>query len=286
MPKAKPVGNDTAVRSKAQMTAQAAALLSEGSILASFQHKGVVGIEREEPVRRFLRSHLPGRFHVGQGSIASSKIILDTQHDIVVANRDTCFMLLNTVAAQLTTIESLHMIVEVRTDFGDITDVAKSLLKVRGLEPMEGIYQNGKLSTVDKTPQAVHTLIAYEGPTKETSLEKLAKVNALQQTNGGRFPIDYVLVLSQKDKNDPDSGYLIGYGRTDAKGNAFHHHYYPMLNEFGIDGPRVIEEGADSFAYWYAAILNHLSGVTAYPPNLYAYLGRPQQIVAWDNYPN
>ncbi len=44
-----------------QLEAQAAAILAEGVALSTFQHKGIVGVEREEPVRRFLRNHLPGR---------------------------------------------------------------------------------------------------------------------------------------------------------------------------------------------------------------------------------
>ena len=42
-----------------QLEAQAAAILAEGVALSTFQHKGIVGVEREEPVRRFLRNHLP-----------------------------------------------------------------------------------------------------------------------------------------------------------------------------------------------------------------------------------
>ncbi len=37
---------------RVQMRAQAAAILAEGVLLSSFKHKGLSGIEREEPVRR------------------------------------------------------------------------------------------------------------------------------------------------------------------------------------------------------------------------------------------
>ncbi len=82
-----------------QLQAQAAAILAEGMVLSSFQHKGVAGIEREQPIRRFLAGHLPGRFLVGQGSIASAETILTIQNDIIVADRDASFTLLNTVNA-------------------------------------------------------------------------------------------------------------------------------------------------------------------------------------------
>lgn len=279
------VAGNTAERIRAQMTAQAAALLSEGSILASFQHKGVAGIEREEPVRRFLRAHLPNRFHVGQGSIASSEVILDAQHDITVSNRDTCFMLLNTIGAQLTTIESLHLIVEVRSDLGDIRSIAKSLMKVRELKPIEGILQTGPMSSVNETAVPVHTVIAYEGPSKENTMLKLKTANELQKSAEGRFPIDFILVLSTKGKCNPETGYLVGYSRKDDDGIEFAHHYYPHLDQTGMSGPKVISEGTDAFAYWYAAILHHLSGVTAYPPNLHAYLGNKTFVVPWKDHP-
>ena len=119
--------HSTPAQIRIQMHAQAAAILAEGVVLSSFKHRGLSGIEREEPVRRFLRTHLPGRFHVGQGSIASAATILPNQHDIIVADRDLCFMLLNTLNAQLLAIESVHLIVEVRSRLGELDDVAKSL---------------------------------------------------------------------------------------------------------------------------------------------------------------
>src|SRR5216683_1343201 len=127
-----------------QLRAQAAGLLAEGRALSSFQHRGLSGIEREEPVRRFLRLHLPGRFHVGQGAIASSKRLIQGQHDIVVADRDLCYSLLNTISAQLVPLEAVHLIAEVRSRPGELNNVDKSLRKVRMLKPSIGIRQGEK----------------------------------------------------------------------------------------------------------------------------------------------
>lgn len=126
---------------RTQLSAQAAAILAEGIVLSSFKHRGLSGIEREEPVRRFLKTHLPGRFHVGQGAIASTTEMLAHQHDIIVADRDLCFMLLNTVSAQLLAIESVHVIVEVRSQISKLLDVATSMRNVRRLQPMVGLRQ-------------------------------------------------------------------------------------------------------------------------------------------------
>jgi hypothetical protein len=266
------------------MEAQVAGLLAEQRVLASFQHKGVSGIEREQPIRRFLENHLPSRFLVGQGSVASAETILETQHDIIVADRDSCFSLLNTVSAQLVAIESVHLIVEVRTNFGDITGVTDSLQAVRQLRPCVGIRQFGaRGSETGQTAPPVQTLIVYEGPTEDTALRHFKAAN--DTCSSGRMPIDSILVLSRTGQGTPESGYLIGYARTDpSTGDLFAHHYYPEIGQQGLDGPKVVKSGSDSFAYWYAGVLNHLSGVIAYPPILYAYLGEHVQIMPWSRW--
>ncbi len=252
----------------AQLQAHAATILAEGVVLSSFKHKGLSGIEREEPVRRFLRSHLPGRFHVGQGAIASSETILEKQHDIIVADRDLSFMLLNTLSAQLVAIESVQLIVEVRSRGSEIETVADSLAAVRTLRPQRGVRQLGNLgSDIGVTPDPVHTVIIYQGPKRaQTIIDKLEKVNSRLENFGERMIIDYVLVLAANSDTTPSSGYLVGYSRNDLKTDqSFPHHFYPHVGEQGMEGPRVITSGNDSFSRWYAALLHHLSGVTVYP---------------------
>jgi len=105
-------------------------------------------------------------------------------------------------------------------------------------------------------------------------VEDLRAANAEHTQPGGRYVIDFALVLSANDSVDLNSGYVVGYSRTDpGSGMVFPHHYYPLQGEPGLDGPKVIHSGEDSFAFWYASLLNHLSGVIAYPPNLIRYLG-------------
>ncbi len=273
---------------RTQLEAQAAAILAEGVVLSSFKHRGLSGIEREEPVRRFLRTHLPGRFHVGQGSIASAQTILPHQHDIIVADRDLCFMLLNTLSSQLMAIESVHLIVEVRSRLGELDDLAKSLSAVRSLNARQGLRQLGASgSETGSTPPPVQAVIIYQGPKKEeTAIEHLNRVNGADSVSGRRLPVDFILVLAKEGDQTPASGYLIGYSRKeDDTGLEFRHHIYPHVNEEGIDGPKVIWSGGDSFARWYAALLNHLSGVVVYPPNLYSHLGDQIAFVPWTKWP-
>jgi hypothetical protein len=98
--------------------------------------------------------------------------------------------------------------------------------------------------------------------------------------------IDFVLVLAAAPDNIPSSGYLIGYSRTDKESeHTFEHHFYPQVGQEGLDGPKVIAAGSDSFARWYGAILHHLSDVTVYPPSLYSYLGERLTVVPWKEKP-
>jgi hypothetical protein len=269
----------------AQFQAQAAAILAEGMVLSSFQHSGIKGIEREQPIRRFLAKHLPNRYLVGQGSIASADEILKNQHDIIMADRDASFTLLNTVDAQLVPIEAVHLIVEVRSVFGDLDSVAKSLRAVRKLRTSQGLRQLGKQgSELGITAKPVQTLVVYEGPTPETAIGHLEKFNAVDASDGARMTIDSILVLARQGQNSANGGYLIGYQRTEGD-HVFSHHYYPSTGEAGLSGPMVIKDGLNSFAHWYAGILNHLGGATAYPANLYSYLGETLTYLPWKNKP-
>ena len=185
-------------------------------------------------------------------------------------------MLLNTLSAQLLAIESLHLIVEVRSRGSDLLSVAKSLRAVRDLQPSEGIRD----SATGKTDPAVHSVVIYQGPRKEeTLIRQVEKANATKCKHGDRMTLDFVLVLAKEKERDPKTGYLVGYSRKDEKGRSVKHHYYPMMGQDGLDGPKVIETGSESFACWYAAILNHLNGVRAYPPFLYSYVGRKITII-------
>jgi hypothetical protein len=110
-------------------------------------------------------------------------------------------------------------------------------------------------------------------------VEYLRTANEEHSQPGGRCVIDFIVVLSATQSADLESGYVIGYSRIDpVNGRTFPHHYYPVRGEPGLQGPLVLTRGADSFAFWFASILNHLAGVIAYPPNLYRYLGLPFEI--------
>lgn len=57
------------------------------------------------------------------------------------------------------------------------------------------------------------------------------------------------------------------------------HHYYPQKGEPNLAGPVTICKGPDSFAYWFAVLMNHLIGVLAFPPVFFEYIGAPYRVV-------
>jgi hypothetical protein len=213
--------------------------------------------------------------------------MLEHQHDIIIADRDLCFMLLNTVSAQLLAIESVHAIVEVRSRDNEVDGLAQSMSDVRALQANQGLRQLGNLgSDIGITGQPVNTVVVYQGPKKpETLITKLAAVNGEDKMLGRRVSIDFILVLASGKDKTPSSGYLVGYSRTDDEGRDIGHHLYPQIGQSGLDGPKVICAGGCSFARWYAAMLHHLSGVVVYPPNLYSYLGDTIAFFAWKDKP-
>jgi hypothetical protein len=275
---------EAALQIRQQFQAQAAALLAQFERLANIRHRQLSGVEREGPVREFLRSHLPGRFFVGTGSIASSHENPGGQHDIVIADAQHSMLLLAATSACLFPIESVHAVVEVRSGPDlDLAELGGSLARLRALRPELGLARYGPLQTpldAGRTDPAVHTVFAYRGLRDPNGLiGHLHAANEAHSQPGGRCVIDFILALSATHSADLESGYVIGYSRTDsASGRNFPHHYYPIRGEQGLDRPRVLMQGVDSFAFWFASMLNHLAGVVAFPPNLYRYLGLPVEI--------
>jgi hypothetical protein len=276
-----------AVQIRQQLQAQAAALLAQFERLANIRHRALSGAEREGPVREFLRSHVPGRFLVSTGTIASATENPGSQHDIVIADANHCLLLLAATSANLFPIESVHAIVEIRSGPGlDLLDMGESLAKLRRLKVEPGLARYGPMQTrydVGTTAPAMHTVLAYRGPKDpELVIRDLEAANAEHTKVGGRHVIDSILVLSANDSVDLKSGYVIGYSKTveqdDGSDFTFPHHYYPTEGEQGLHSPDVVHRGEDSFAYWYASLLNHLGGVIAYPPNLIQYLGFPYRL--------
>jgi predicted RNase H-like HicB family nuclease len=120
-----------------------------------------------------------------------------------------------------------------------------------------------------KTGPGLHVIV---GPAPETTAAHLEAANK-NAAESQRLPIDLVLVLS-RDGATLDDGYVVGYANA-----ATAHHYYPQKGEPNLAGPVTICKGPDSFAYWFAVLMNHLVGVLAFPPVLFEYVGAPHRIV-------
>jgi hypothetical protein len=268
-----------------QLQAQAVGMLAQFRCLESFRHKGIRGMEREEPVRSFLRAQLPGRFHVGAGAIVSSKDAPDAQHDIIVTDARHGLALLAAGFSGLWPIESVCAVVEVKSGPDlELDTVTSSLAKVRALVPTAGIVRTSPTEmSLGTSPPPVHAMFAYRGPADpEVVVKQLDQHNQGNTPAGQRMALDFIVVLSSRDKNDLETGYFVGYSRTDPNYGSFPYHYYPVRGEDGLQGPSVLDRGADAFPKWYASVVNHLNGAFTYPPNLFDYLGFSSRIIRVD----
>src|SRR5205823_4426511 len=114
---------------------------------------------------------------------------------------------------------SVHLIVEVRSRAGELSDVAAALREIRNLRAHEGLRQYGAQgSERGFTDQPVHTVVIYQGPKQEETLvDNLRQANAADTEQGTRLAVDFVLALAKQDDQNPTSGYLVGYSRKDLK---------------------------------------------------------------------
>jgi hypothetical protein len=268
----------TALQVRQQLQAQASAFLAQFERLANIRHRGVRGTEREGPVREFLQAHLPVRYSVGTGSIASATDNPGGQHDIVIADRQHSLLLLAATSASLFAIESVLAVVEVRSGPDlKLKKLGCSLQRLRSLRPERGLARYAPLQTqfdLGTTAPAVHTLFAYRGPSKKGIVNTFRAFNEKYTEGHGRCVLDFMLVLSTGKSGDLRTGYVVGYSRKLPQ-ITFPHHYYPTLSEEGLEGPRLWYEGEDCFAFWYASLLHALAGSIAFPPSLYHYMGIP-----------
>src|SRR5262249_35027850 len=159
---------------------QANQLLTHVQTTSSYQHHGVSGGARELPLRSFLADHLPKKFRVGTGCIASATLNPALQHDIVIADNASCLTLLATGETSLFPIEAVHGVVSVKSGPDlDIETQLHSFAQLRTLNPPEGAFGGPpSVPAHGRTAPAVHGVFALRGPTsRESLLASLAHMN-------------------------------------------------------------------------------------------------------------
>jgi len=261
---------------RAQLRAEAAMFIARARQLETFQHKLVRGVARESPVRAYLANHLPTRIGIGTGAVVSSTTTPETQHDIVLFDRDFTAPILRDETASAFPIETVHGVIEVKSGPNlALASVTKSLAQLRQLNPLRGV--RGDIGGT--TDPAFHCVVAYRGPSPETAVQQLNSANTKNGAAGKRAPIDLVLVLSQNETYDISTGYLLGVeGQIDIGDGQKNLHYYPMHGE----AASIRMQGDDVFARWMASLVNHLNGCRAFPPPLAAYFGFPYKLLGDD----
>ena len=268
-----------------QLQAQARQLLEAFIAFESFSHGAVRGSAREEPLRSLLSRHLPGRFRVGTGAVVSASADLGRQFDIIVADANYSLTVLSAQVADLFPVEAVHAVIEVQSSLGlnrdvktHVVPIADRLAALRTVTPTTGVarYLPGRDGLWSgQTGSPVHTLVAYRGPAAATAVASVAAANDLHTPAQQRYALDFILVLTSTG-DGLSSGYVVGYSSLSG---SILHHYYPFRGEQGVVGPQVLHQGADSFSFWYAGLVNHLNGQLAVPPNLFEYLGLPYKII-------
>lgn len=100
------------------------------------QHRPSAGVNREDLVANFLRSHLPDRFGVSTGLIISHDGIFSNEADLVVFDKPNNSPLYPDVQKKLWPVEALYALIEVKTQLNprDLTDAISKCRKFKKLQ--------------------------------------------------------------------------------------------------------------------------------------------------------
>ena len=282
-----------AQRLRAQTLAEVFALLARWVGSEALQHHGARGGNREELLRDHLESRLPRRFQVGTGLIVDSRGQSSGQHDVVIADAMYTPVILPQAPNGVYPIDSIHCAIEVRSRVvkklsRDLSEMADRFVKLLRLDYGDGgiarytpprecdlgegrrIVQTGMYAGKTDLPWRIgfYWIAPQEDP--ESVARELHCVNEGMAV-GNMYPIDAVLFLARERDSkrgeslpDPHGGFLVGYTEPESK----------IYWQYRGDGGRRIQpvvlwpsgepdaRGEDTFAFWFANLLNFLNGQT------------------------
>jgi Domain of unknown function (DUF6602) len=295
-----------AQRLRAQTLAEIFALLGRWVGSEALQHHGARGANREELLRDHLASRLPRRFQVGTGLIVDSAGQSSGQHDVVIADALYTPMILPLAPNGAYPIESIHCVVEVRSRVvkgleEELTEIADRFTKLLQLDYGDGgiarytpagqweleggstIKHPGMFDgrTDDPWRIAFYWIAPREDP--EAVARLFHRVNE-EKAVGDVYPIEAVLFLAGDRAAgrpdalpDPRGGFLAGYTEPEA---GLYWQYRAERRRPIV--PRVLwpradpdARGEDTFAFWFANLLNFLNGQLAVPGVPMRYYGFP-----------
>ena len=272
----------------------------------ALQHSGARGENREELLRDHLGSRLPRRFQVGTGLIVDSSGHSSGQHDVVIADALYTPMILPLAPNGVYPIESIHSAIEVRSRVvknlaEELCEIADRFVKLLRLDYGDGgiarytpggqwelagglrIAHPGMYAGQTDRPWriAFYWIAPKEEP--EAVAREFHRVNE-EKAVENVFPIEAALFLAADRAGrqaealpDPHGGFLVGYTELESdiywqyRGERSRPIKPVVLWPAAQPGAR----GEDTFAYWFANLLNFLNGQLAVPGVPMRYYGFP-----------
>jgi hypothetical protein len=195
-------------------------------------HAASKGSEGEELVRKFLNSHLPGRFRAGAGFILDRKDQVSRQTDVVIYDALNCPVYRASDIASIFPNDNVAAIVEVKSklDKAGVIDAAAKIAQAKALAKTAQPKTLGLVNT-----RTLGTVFAYESPLTMEKLEEHYHATLKEHLIGRH--IDILMVL--------DRGIITLVGRppreewslamTDGPGGPEGSHFGTGIVDFGSD---------------------------------------------------
>lgn len=132
----------------------------------TFAQRGDIGDTREDALHRFLRSQLPGRFHVGSGEVMDASGAMSGQTDLFIYDGANTRPPFESGSNSLLPAEALLATVEIKSTLtkAETANALAGLAKLRALRPWDApweVARRGGRAAEQGVPRIFTTLFAY-----------------------------------------------------------------------------------------------------------------------------
>ena len=136
-------------------------------------HNVSAGSSREDLAIKFLRAHLPSKFHITSGFALASDGILSKQSDILIVDGMNNVAFNSSRREQQWPIESIYAVVEVKTtlDGKALADAIKKCIAFKSMRRSSSSESN--MSERRRTGDSLFCIFAFEGPSLDTTIQSL-----------------------------------------------------------------------------------------------------------------
>jgi len=225
------------------------------------RHSYEKGMRREGALRDFLVHHLPARYGVARGEIASSKGQMSRQVDVVVYDAVCAPLLQESEASALFASESVYAAIEVKARLGrsEILEGVENIRSVKRLDRSAIVpVLHGQPMPMPGNPPVYGAIFAFEGPDpREHALPQLGELRL--ETPIEEW-VDCVAIL--------DVGLIYHFRKVEREGRPIE--WEPTSwNEKAKLG--FYATGEDTLFVFFLYLLFHLNLFELCPPDLMAY---------------